>query len=184
MKTRGFTLIEVVVAMGIFSVMLLIIVGVFSRFVQIQRRQIGEQQLQEDIRLAMDLFNKEARTGFGDTFPSGSFSGEIQFRNQNNQCVRYSLDGGRLARSAVDMSDFGGLGCDDVAYNDEKITGGKTFIDSLKFYSIPATVDAATSKLTSQGLIMVAIKAHAIQKASAVITWQSSVASHQTLPAP
>lgn len=186
MKTRGFTLIELVVAIGIFAVMLLVIVGVFSRFMTIQRRDIGEQHLQEDLRLALELFNKEARTGYGNTYPEGLHN-EIVFRNQNNVCVKYRLKDGRIKRSAIDLttSPQGSGGCDPSwGYGDEMaITGPETVVNSLGFYAVAAQVDPATGRLISQGVVEIVIKAHPKQKEDSIINFQSAVSSRQFFPA-
>src|SRR3989344_5353947 len=81
----GFTLIEMLVAISIFSIVLLIMLGIFSRFVTTQRRGIGEFRLQEDLRLAIELFNREARTSYGSTLVHDGPA--VLFRNQNGHCV-------------------------------------------------------------------------------------------------
>ena len=55
---KGFTLLELVVATGIFAIFMLVIVGMFSQFVFTQRRNIAEQALLEDVRTALEIFER------------------------------------------------------------------------------------------------------------------------------
>ena len=100
LSQRGFTLIELIVAAGIFSVFIIVIVGLFGQFVFTQRRDVAEQDLLEDLRLSLETFNREARTAYGDTFLSARPDGtSVIFRNQNGACVNYRLQDRRLERA-------------------------------------------------------------------------------------
>lgn len=86
---RGFSLIEVVVAIGILSVVLQLVLGAYARFVHVEREGINEQEMQEDIRLVLQLFNREARTAYGTTYQALLGGSSIVFRNQEGVCVQY-----------------------------------------------------------------------------------------------
>lgn len=190
----GFTLIELLVAVAIFSIVLLITSGIFTRYVFTQRRDIGEQRLQEDVRLAFELFNREARTAFGDTFTAGSEGDSVTFRNQNRQCVWYGVFAAdaptqeqtprlRLARveaENVDLTeDCSNL--DLYAAGDlEPITAPVTHISSLSFEIRPAVVDG--EQLVSQGFITVVSSVNAAAKPGESMHVQSTVTSRQTRP--
>jgi len=175
-RNSGFTLIELVVAIGIFSIFMLIILGIFTRLVFSQRREIGEQELQEDLRLTLELFNREARLGFGETFEAGTDA--IAFRNQNGECVLYEVNGGRIVRD--ERAADSGLTCLWLDYdNKEELTDNRTIIEELNFIISPSTVDADSGDLLKQGLVTVVVKARAGSE-GAVMRLQSTVASRQT----
>jgi prepilin-type N-terminal cleavage/methylation domain-containing protein len=170
---KGFTLLELLVSIGIFSVMLVIISGVFTNFAKNQRRQVGEQALQEDLRVALELFDKEARTGYGDTYAvSGSSSEVITFKNQNGTCVQYALS----ITNQMTRTECSGGG------TTEPLTDPSTVVSGLKFIAYPAHV--ASGALTSQGYVTIVLSAHAKDSPDAQVNIQSSVTSRQYQPAP
>ncbi len=59
----GFTLIEVLVTMAIFSITALMAVNVFLIFVQQQRRALNQQELQNDARAVVEQIAKDLREG-------------------------------------------------------------------------------------------------------------------------
>lgn len=172
----GFSLIEMLTAISIFSVLLLIVVSVFTRFTFTQRRDIGEQRLQEDLRIALEVLNRELRTGYGSTFESTGRT--IYFRNQNGVCVSYRFEGEALQRAdndrlAPDQS------CIQPYTNYRSLTSKGTRIDMNK---AAFTVRAATSsegRLSSQGYVTVRLTAQAAEKAEKTVRIQSTVASRQ-----
>lgn len=176
----GFTLIEIVVAVGIFSVLVVIIVGIFSRFIFVQRRDIAEQKLQEDLRFSLELFNREARTAYGTTFSaSGS---QIYFANQDKRCVTYRWQGQSLLRAE---SDDPGPACDAAAYpapgtSFEPVVSSDVTITDLVFTAHPAAAPAG--QLTNQAFITISLEAQARHKADKAVALQSTVASRQLVP--
>jgi len=96
--TNGFTLIELIVALGIFSTLVIGIAGVTIQLVQAQRKAANIQTVVDNIRFGLELMSREMRTGlnFNQTTPpplgcSGSIAGtEIRFIsfNQGNAQFR------------------------------------------------------------------------------------------------
>jgi len=116
-QCRGFTLIEMLVSVALFSVLILITVAIFQAVTQGQRHVIAAQNVQETVYFALEVMSKEIRTAYGAHSGSpcaddgtGSFGGigyyktfnvegnssdqgsELWFRNKDNQCVRYFLE--------------------------------------------------------------------------------------------
>lgn len=60
---RGFTLIEVIVTLGVFSIASLMAVNLFVVFVQQQRRTVVQQELQNDARSAMEQIAQDIHEG-------------------------------------------------------------------------------------------------------------------------
>lgn len=62
-KERGFTLIEMIVAIGVFAVAMTISVGAVLSISAAQKRAIAIQNVQDNIRFAIESMSKEARVG-------------------------------------------------------------------------------------------------------------------------
>lgn len=95
---KGFTLVEMIVAMGIISVVLFMGVGILLMFNTIQKRTISAQNVHDNIRFAIETMSREIRTG--DNFTNTcewALGGcaEFTFRQTfTNETVIYKLDGG------------------------------------------------------------------------------------------
>lgn len=181
-SARGFTLIELIVAVGLFSVILLIIVGAYTRFVTAQRRTIAEQQLQEDVRISLDQFSRDARTAYGNTFPTGQTTA-VTFRNQNNICVLYERSAiGQFTRTEAASPDV--VACDDPALYEPaaalSLTDEGTVIETLAFISVPADHDSQF--IHSQGYITITLGARARGKDDVTYTAQSTFTSRKVVP--
>lgn len=190
LQSGGFTLLELVISIGIFTLILLIIVGLYTRFMFTQRRDIGEQTIQEEFRFALELFNREARTAFASTFalPNGteqsSVGESIVFRNQNGICVQYRLnhEAGRFERAenTSEADDCFGAGYPDSAF--VSLTGAEIVIDRLRFDIPPGIYEEGQDNLRRQGYITLMIEARARSKATPPFRFQSTVTSRQVVP--
>jgi len=199
-RDEGFTLLEVVTAIALFSILLLITVSVFTTFVDTQRRDIDEQAFQEDIRLAMDLFNREARGGFGDTFetdvvvgPDGQLGTDddvtsVYFRNQDQRCVRYFVSEQQLLRneaSADNVIVSRDAACSELPIydpaHDRVLTGDDSTIITIRFQVQPSLVDCDNfipPEVLKRGYITVMMTAEAASK-GVPLQLQSTVTSRQ-----
>lgn len=116
-RSRGFTLLEMLVAMSVFSIVVLIVMTTLTSIVNLQKKIIAIQTAQDNLRYAFESMTKEIRTGryfyCGDTvsdIPSSStgvkdcnFSngGEsFSFRNSVGQYVTYQINNGQLVKSS------------------------------------------------------------------------------------
>jgi len=103
----GFTLIEILVSMGVLGVIITIGISMIVVFASLQRRTINAQNALDNIRFAVDSMARDMRTG--DKFcqaddcepnPTCSWSGGgctvFSFRQKlgNNDIVRYQLNNG------------------------------------------------------------------------------------------
>jgi prepilin-type N-terminal cleavage/methylation domain-containing protein len=118
---KGFTLLEIVVAMGIFTVTMLVCTQIFQMILRGQQNTISSQNIQENFRYALEVMSKEMRdaqypvdtcfnNGPDDNFNTFSACMEnsdnpvggarkgvglgrrLIFRNKHGECVRYRLD--------------------------------------------------------------------------------------------
>jgi len=170
-KQKGFTLLEVVVASAIFGVLIVLISGIFVSMVKGNRERLGQQVLQQDIQNFFETLDREARTGFGDTFTASS-SDTLEFKNQALEEVTYTLDSA------------GGVGI--VKRSGTELTSSKTDVRELAFYADAATADGDI--LTKLGMITVSLYACPAAtpsgEDSGCIRFQTTVTSRQSKPAP
>ncbi|MFH1523314.1 MAG: prepilin-type N-terminal cleavage/methylation domain-containing protein [Patescibacteria group bacterium] len=125
-NNKGATLLEMLVAVALFSVTMLSATQIFSMVVEGQRNSIAAQNIQENMRYAFETMAKEIRMARGahggsscDLSPVGTtafkvfntsesmeasnFGDELYFENKNGDCVRYYLeDDAGISRLKVD----------------------------------------------------------------------------------
>lgn len=177
-STAGVVLLEVIVSMSIFSVLLVMVVGIFSHFTYMQRRDIGEQRLQEDMRFALELFNREVRTGYGDTFRVEGDA--LFFRNQNRSCVTYRWLPLRqtLQRAENTLTTDS---CELAPYETyQDLLSADTHVKELDFLVEPGAVTGQT--LGNQAFVTLSLRVASAKKSSVDVHLQSSVASRQLIP--
>ena len=112
-EPNGLTLVEVVVAIGLFSILVLIGVRIFSRMTEIQERTKEAQNLAGDLRYAMDVLTDESENAVvhlnGDDIICGSTgcaaddyfcvnlsNDHLYLRDKNGLCVQYYLSNGSV----------------------------------------------------------------------------------------
>ena len=135
-SVKGVSLIELIVSVAIFSVLILSATGIFKMVIDGQRSSISAQNVQENMRYAMEKMSKEIRMaqvsnqdcGSGATnkvFNTANGGEVLYFKNQNGKCITYYLNAGRLK---VTVSD--GL----ISEADGFVTPAKIEVSNLKFY--------------------------------------------------
>jgi len=141
-KERGMTLIELIVAIGIFGLVSFVIFGIFILATGYQRRIIAVKNVEDNLRFAMESMAREIRTG-RDFTGGGS---QLNFTNAIDSKVIYRLNGGAVEKSETSSYD-------DPNYL--RVTGPETTIDYLTFVLMgqqPRVTIAmgATSKVGAQ----------------------------------
>ena len=112
---------EILVAVAIFSVVVLSATQIFEMVIKGQRNAIAAQNVQENMRFVLEIISKEIRTaqkaGAGECptgVPSGkiyktdtgSIGGELYLKNDNDECVKYGLNGTRFEIDRAGVSGF------------------------------------------------------------------------------
>lgn len=179
---NGFTLIELVVSIGILSLIMLLATAIFSRNLEVQRRDIAQQALQEDVRFALELFSREARTGYGSTYELADGSGSsLVFRNQAGTCVLYAIN---RSTKQLERSETKNLGttCTASDFTGEKavsIHSPDTLFEVLKFE--PQKSEPNSEGLPkNQGFITIRAQAASKKLPGVRLELQTSVTSRQT----
>ncbi len=110
LQSSGFSLMEMLVSVAIFSVLILIALSIFQYVVKGQRNAIATQSVQESMRFALEMISKELRSAIksndvcdgGTTFTNNKVYNTIiandalYFKNKYGECVHYYLSGGQL----------------------------------------------------------------------------------------
>lgn len=180
-KSGGFSLVEIVVATGIVGMIAIIATGIFTRFIVIQRYNIAQQAVQEDVRFALELISREVRTGYGSTVTVTDGEGEgISLRNQNGLCVHYRLrqETRQIERAEASLP---GTDCptDDFApASFAAITSSDTQFRTLRF-DVVRTAGNADGLPDKQGMATVIIDAASRRVPDITLSLQSTVTSRQ-----
>ncbi|MBI2624792.1 MAG: type II secretion system protein [Candidatus Nealsonbacteria bacterium] len=115
---RGFTIIEILVSVAIFSVVTLVALGIFNLTLRSQRQSLADQQIISQASYVMEYMSRAVRmarkdmpgsclTVFGAAFnyETNPQSDRIRFLNYQNICQEFFLEGGRLKeRKSSDSS--------------------------------------------------------------------------------
>ncbi|MCX6813815.1 MAG: type II secretion system protein [Candidatus Azambacteria bacterium] len=117
-KESGLTLIELIVAIGIFGLVVNMVFGIFGLAIVNQRRIIALRNVEDSVRFTIESMAREIRTS--NNFSSGV--GSLSFTNAKGEAVIYRLNGG-----IVEKSSDGGV-------NYSAVTGSETTINYLNFY--------------------------------------------------
>ena len=99
-KIGGFTIIELLVALGIFSIVILVGVGGFARALKIQRQVSAFSSVNSNISLILEQAAREIRTGIN-FCANGTVCGSssvLSFINAKGENVTYCLNGEAIER--------------------------------------------------------------------------------------
>jgi len=94
-SSKGFTLIEMMVASAIFIVVSMVVVSIFLTAIKNQRRDFQIQNLQDNARYIIETFSKEVR--MLSEIQSNSAE-RLQIKNQDGDVVIYRFRNGNLER--------------------------------------------------------------------------------------
>jgi hypothetical protein len=162
--------------------------------IEVQRGGIGQQEMQEDVRLFLQLFSREARTAFSNTYVKiENPPGGVVFRNQEGRCVYYAHAtgaGGAQSITRAEATPPLKHPCTDLGIYPagRTITDTKnTVIADLRFEAVSAkpafsTTDTEPKPLMQQGFVTVYLTTHPINEAGERLYLQSTVTSRQFTP--
>jgi prepilin-type N-terminal cleavage/methylation domain-containing protein len=131
-KEEGFTLIEMVVAIGIFSVVVWGAIDIMLIVSSAQAKASELRGIQDNIRFALEYMTKEIRTGKNIqaiTCSNPQFCSELRLTNDRGQAIRYCVHNNIIIRSKIDT-------CDSTVDQTQNIhlTSGEVKVNSIFFY--------------------------------------------------
>ncbi len=136
---RGYTLLEMIVAVGIFSVVMLAATGAYLTLINLDRQARAMNDVVSNLTFAVDSMSRAVRTGTGykcDNISgsganciNGSSNSTLGFTDSEspNRSVVYSLSGGQIMASICSPAPCAGGSVS--ALTDPRIT-----VQSLRFY--------------------------------------------------
>jgi len=173
---RGFTFVEVLVSVALFSVIILSSAQIFKLVVDGQRSALATQNVQESLKYFLEVTGKEIRMAEKDNgvcgnvpddkifaLSSNTLGDVLNFKNYYGQCVTYFL-------------------AFDAANNDQRFTVTR---DSNAGFISPAKIQidklhfVLSDSSSTQPLVTVNLRAHALNDAQfkSDMTIQTSLAS-------
>lgn len=179
-SSQGFTLIELMTAIALFSIFIIIMAGVFSRFVQVERHSIAQGSLILDLQSAVESFVKEARTGYGSTYRTENGK-QVAFRNQAGICVVYRVNTSGVFERAENAGNTSGA-CDSSLFASSSyrpLTSKDTNITDVLFDTTLSQFDESTLALENQGVITLTFTANSLKGNIPPIRIQNTVTSRQ-----
>ena len=87
---RGFTLIEMIVSIGIFTIVLFIATSAFLSVVNADRRSYATRVAVDNLTVALEDMSRRIKTGT--TYEYGSVENKFSFKDQDNTTSMYRLD--------------------------------------------------------------------------------------------
>lgn len=134
---KGFTLIEMLVAVSIFAIASSAATDLYISSNRAQRSVRSREKLQNEARVAMEYLAREGRAGvvdyasYGGTVPMGGDELKLIDREGNPESFKLSSDAGECSPSSHPCL----LVCD--ALDCSPLTSKNIFVDELKFYIMP-----------------------------------------------
>ena len=126
---RGFTLVELVIAVSVFSALIMILGGMTISAIKFQRTALATQAVLDNSRSVMEIMGRDIRLAAKDddgncvasrTNYEVTGGNELKFENDRGKCTRYYVLNGELKR--------------DIDAVPETLTAAETIrVDSLNF---------------------------------------------------
>ena len=173
-KQVGFTLIEMIVSMGIFATVVLIVTGSLLLLVDAQRKAFSVRETYDNLRFSLETIAKDLRTGgayhCGTTpplanamdCPAGDTS--ITYTNSNNDQITYQLASGRLEK-LINGSLVGSLTSADVT------------ITQISFY----VIGSSSTDLVHPRVTVVIVAQAGSGRSTTVFTLQTTISQRKIL---
>jgi len=181
---KGFTLIEVMVSVVLFTVIIMSVTSIFKMAINAQRNAIAAQNVQESLKYFFEITGKEMRmaiknNGSCDTafvpigtifgLDTNSYGDTLHFKNYTGECVTYFLekDYNNVMHFAVARKTLDGTKVDFIS--PEKIS-----INSLHFVLRAGSMSPAPQPLVTMNMSASAIGSSKFQSN---MTLQTSISS-------
>lgn len=169
-KRTGFTLLEMIVSIGLFAVVITISVGAMLAIGKAQAKATNIQIIQDNLRFSLEAMTKEMRTGTDFVPANGSAPSyqAIQFTHARPQGGTDTLSY-CFANSAIVRRDNVVAQC---ANQGLAVTDSSVIIDQLTFY----VIGASSGPSDGQPRITISLRAHSADPALATsFTLQTTI---------
>ncbi len=129
---RGYTLLEMIVSVGLFSIVMLVATAAYLTLINMDRQTRATSDLMTNLSFAVDSMSRSIRTGT-DYCTAGCFTDSFSFVDSEGRQIVYELEGGVITRK-IDGSTA-------LAITDSRITISSP--DGLRFYVYGDTAGAS-----------------------------------------
>lgn len=176
MENKGFTVIEMIVALGIFSVLLVATMGAFANGYASQRRILEMQAVQRDGAYLMEIMSREIRMasssdGLKPNLDKGS--SRLDFTNHDGKSITYCR--ASIKKGVVQCSGSGKLF---AMINDAGVrslmNSSNVEITNLTFYS--SNTDNSGNYDKSEPIVTISMTLQSAKDNNIQMTLQTSVA--------
>lgn len=160
-QLRGFTLLEMIVALGVFIILFTLTLGIYAYSLRAERRALQMSKLQREAQLIMELVAKKIRSsridynyysGYVDTVNGEDYLALLDSSNEATIFRASTVNG--LEVCITDCGDFASPNDD----NFNPIPSAETDIENLVFFiepeSSPFSIDAPPSEFPRVTLAM------------------------------
>lgn len=136
-KKQGFTLIEMMVAIAVFTVVMTVTAATYLNISDIQRKANAVRAVNDNVNFAMEVMSREIYQGedFNLKNPGCSFAAPcdyFDFKDRSNNQVTYSLDNNSIKRTSPGDPDLYLTSSDVVIDNIEFRIKGQEIADGLQ----------------------------------------------------
>ena len=111
-RTRGFTLVELMVAVSIFSVVAIVASVALLNMINVQEKTAALRAVNDNVNFALELMMREIRTGTQYCIEAGTCMpatnpDTFSFVSESGETIVYRLENGRIERRVVPQSFLG-----------------------------------------------------------------------------
>jgi len=100
-KNRGYTLIELIVSVGVFAMIMTLVSGSYIVMISVTQRAQGTASGIDNLSFALETMTRNIRTGTGYSSTGSTFS----FTNANGNGMTYGLSGGAITQGGSPLTD-------------------------------------------------------------------------------
>jgi prepilin-type N-terminal cleavage/methylation domain-containing protein len=103
MIKKGFTLVELMVVVGILSIIMLVISQPLASIIKYQRESQIQDNMRDNLQFVINKIEKELKTSSGvAVIPGGA---GLTFRDQNGGLVTYSLNNNEILKNSTRLTE-------------------------------------------------------------------------------
>lgn len=154
----GFTLVETIVAVFIFTIVMTVAAGAILSIINVSRKAQSLSSVMNNLNLALDTMSRDIR--FGSDYQGyegcvAEFCTGVTFANKEQVITSYYLDNGQLFKKIIPTS-----GAPTVS----AVTAKEVILDRMNFYiisvdsgavlSLPRVLFVARGEIMSKGVIL------------------------------
>jgi prepilin-type N-terminal cleavage/methylation domain-containing protein len=148
MTKKGFSLVELMVVVGILSIIMLVISQPVASVIKYQRESQMDNNMRDNLQFVINKMEKELKTSSGVTVISGGLG--LTFTDQNAGKVAYCLSGQEIRRITIpDLDITPGDNCTNIPPTSPKLTENNLFkVNNLRF--VQNSINLITMSITAE----------------------------------